>query len=64
MRRIPEQCGPESISLIAGTSRPKEQLEAAWKSRLKAGGFFVAADFGRFFAATRVNWRAAASVVL
>jgi len=30
----------------------------------KQAAFFVAADFGRFFAATRVNWRAAASVVL
>jgi hypothetical protein len=41
MRRIPEQYGPEPLSPIVGTSR------------LKAGGFFVAAGFGRFFAATR-----------
>lgn len=43
MRRIPEQCGPEPISPIVGTSR------------LKAGGFFVTAGFGPFFAATGVN---------
>jgi hypothetical protein len=43
MRRIPEQCGPEPVSPIVGTSR------------LKAGGFFVATGLGRFFAAAGAN---------
>ena len=52
MRRIPEQCGPEPVSPIVGTSR------------LKAGGFFVATGLGRFFAAAGANWSEAATVAL
>ena len=63
MRRILEQSGSEPICPIVGTSRPKEppgrvarrsRLEespegAAWKSRLKAGGFFCRYRFRAVF---------------
>jgi hypothetical protein len=52
MRRIPEQCGPEPVSPIVGTSR------------LKAGGFFCHHRIRTVFCSNTGNWSKTASVAL